>query len=230
MQMESEKKEIDEEKRIHNRIRSHITTAGAALLPFVQSIPPLAIWGGLMTIPLITYLGLLLTSPQFFLEAVYRMFFGGFILETAVAVIGLIVLGYSFIFMRLHKREGFIKTGPYALTRHPQYLGVMLFITTLSSRSYWLLSHTLGLGWLSPTDTILVWIGTIIAYILLAKVEESYLTKELGATYTEYRTEVGFIIPYTHSTSNWMEVLVTIVFLAATFLVLATIPDILMLI
>lgn len=216
--LEESNKEESQSFSLRDKFTSHVTTLAAAVIPFAQSIPPLAIWGALMTVPLITYLGLLLTSPNYFLEALIQLFFGGFLVETVVAIIGLAILLYSFIFMRLNKKEGLIRTGPYALVRHPQYLGVILFITTLSSRSYWIITNTFGIGWLGPQETIALWLGTIVAYFALAKIEEMYLMKQFGEEYVDYSQSAGFLIPYIRSNNKWYEIILSIIIIAIIFI------------
>lgn len=210
--------ETEEHQSLRNKFTSHFTTLAAALLPFVQSIPPLAIWGALMTVPIITYIALLLTSPAQFFEALFQLFFGGFLIETVVAIIGLAILSYSFIFMRLNKKEGLICSGPYSLVRHPQYFGVILFITTLSSRSYWIITNTFGMGWLGPNETIALWASTLVAYFILAKIEEMHLVKKFGQEYSDYVGSAGFVIPYIKSENKWSEILLSIVILVIIFI------------
>lgn len=210
--------EKEEQQGLRNKFTSHITTLAAAILPFVQSIPPLAIWGAMMTVPLITYIVLLLTSPAQFFEALFQLFFGGFLVETIVAILGLAFLVYSFVFMRMNKKEGLIKTGPYSLVRHPQYFGVILFITTLSSRSYWIITNTFGMGWLGPNETIALWAGTLVAYMILAKIEEMHLMKKYGEEYGDYKRSVGFVIPYIKSDSKWNELLLSIIISVIIFI------------
>jgi protein-S-isoprenylcysteine O-methyltransferase Ste14 len=184
-------------------------------MPLVQSIPPLWIWGGLMTVPLISYLALMFTSsPLNFFRAIYGLFFGGFIWELVIAAIGLVVVAYSITHLRREKKKGLVRTGPYELVRHPQYLGLVLFTLTLTTRSYWIITHTFGMGFLSPNQTLVVWFVTLFAYIVLASVEEMHLTKVFGVDYHDYRRDVGFIVPYLKTENRGLEILISFVVLA----------------
>ena len=193
------------------RKRSRISSIIAAILPFVQSIPPLAAWGALMTIPLVGYLALLFTSgPLHFIEAIFQLFFGGFIWEQIIAVLGLGVLVYSFVHMRLNKSEGLITSGPYGLVRHPQYFGVILFTLTLTTRSYWIATNTFGMSWIRPELTVAIWFGTLFAYVVLALVEELHLSKMFQSEYTEYCQSTGFLFPFIRSRKRVVEVTLSI--------------------
>ncbi|MFX1416685.1 MAG: methyltransferase family protein, partial [Promethearchaeota archaeon] len=182
----------------------------------VQSIPPLWVWGGLMTIPLISYLALMFTSsPLNFFTALFTLFFGGFIWELIIAAIGLVMLVFSIVHLRRGKKAGLVRTGPYGLVRHPQYLGVVLFTLTLTTRSYWILTNTFGMGLLSPTETLAVWFVTLLAYMILAGVEEFHLGKVFGVDYQDYQRDVGFMIPYLKTENRGLEILISFVALAA---------------
>jgi protein-S-isoprenylcysteine O-methyltransferase Ste14 len=191
--------------------QSRLSTVIAALLPFAQSIPPLAAWGGLMTIPFISYITLLFTSnPSQFLEAIILVFFGGFPWEQIIALLGLGMLVYSVVHMRLARKEGLIKSGPYSLVRHPQYLGVVLFTLTLTTRSYWIGKNTFGMSWISPELTVVIWFGTLFAYVILALVEELHLSKTFASEYEEYREETGFMIPFVTTRNRVLEIILSL--------------------
>ncbi|UCH05800.1 MAG: isoprenylcysteine carboxylmethyltransferase family protein [Candidatus Thorarchaeota archaeon] len=195
--------------------RSRITGIIAAILPLVQSIPPLWIWGGLMTIPLISYLALMFTSsPMNFFVAFFTLFFGGFIWELILAAIGLVMLVFSIVYLRRGKKAGLVRTGPYGLVRHPQYLGVCLFTLTQTTRSYWIITHTIGMGFLGPNETLAVWFVTLLAYMILAGVEELHLGEVFGVDYQDYRRDVGFIVPYLKTENRGLEILISFVVLA----------------
>ncbi|MFW9966312.1 MAG: methyltransferase family protein [Candidatus Thorarchaeota archaeon] len=164
-----------------------------------------------MTIPFISYLALLFTSsPSQFFEAVVLIFFGGFPWEQILAILGIGLLVYSIVHMRLARKEGLIKSGPYSLVRHPQYLGVVLFTLTLTTRSYWIGKNTFGMSWISPELTIVIWFGTLVAYVILALVEEIHLSKRFASEYEEYRDETGFMVPFVRTRNRALEIILSV--------------------
>ena len=75
-----------------------------------------------------------------------------------------------------------IKTGMYKYTRHPIYVAMLLFFTSLFL--------------LLPTILILVLvIGNYAAIISTAKKEEEFLIEEFGDDYRKYMQEVNFLFP-----------------------------------
>jgi protein-S-isoprenylcysteine O-methyltransferase Ste14 len=191
--------------------QSRASSIVAALLPFAQSIPPLTAWGALMTIPFISYIALLFTSsPSQFIEAIVLIFFGGFLWEQAIAFLGLSILVYSVVHMRMAKKEGLITSGSYGLVRHPQYLGVVLFTLSLTTRSYWIAKNTFGRSWIPPEATVVIWFGTLFAYVILALVEELHLIKMFASEYEEYREETGFMIPFVTTRSRILEIIFSV--------------------
>ncbi|MFX1263688.1 MAG: methyltransferase family protein [Promethearchaeota archaeon] len=224
--------EADEGPIIQAGRQSRVSSIIAAILPFVQSIPPLTIWGGLMTIPFVSYIALLFTSsPSQFIEATIFIFFGGFPWEQILAILGIGILLYSVAHMRLVKKEGLIRSGPYSYVRHPQYLGVVLFTLTLTTRSYWIGKNTFGMSWITPELTVAIWFGTLFAYIILAQVEELHLAKTFASEFEEYREETGFMIPFVKTRNRVLEialsVLIPALILAAVIMAVPTYPPLL---
>jgi protein-S-isoprenylcysteine O-methyltransferase Ste14 len=196
--------------------------AGWLMLLF-QSVPALFIWGGLMTLPFALYLLIMFFSlgsvevplvsergVPYFLEALDIFFFGGNrIPEMVVSFTGLFILIYSVLFLKFRKPEGLVMSGPYRYVRHPQYLGVIVFTANLTSRSF---RETLGdVGWIGPELTFLLWFVTLIAYVVLARVEESHLSKKFGAQYEDYREDVAFMFPFLKTKHRVLEVTITLV-------------------
>ncbi len=204
-------------------IRERFLDSAGWLMIFFQSVPALFIWGGLMTLPFALYLFIMffsfgnievpVVSPRgnlYFLEALEVFFFGGNrIPEMVVSFVGLFILLYSVLFLRFRKPEGLVRAGPYRYARHPQYLGVIVFTGNLTSRCF---RETLGdVGWIGPELTLFLWVGTIIAYIVLARVEENHLSHKFGEKYDDYREDVAFIFPFVKTKSRGLEVVTTLV-------------------
>ncbi|MFW9845939.1 MAG: methyltransferase family protein, partial [Candidatus Thorarchaeota archaeon] len=186
---------------------------------------PLTAWGALMIIPFIGYIALLFTSsPMQFIEALALVFFGGFLWEQIIAIFGISILVYSFIHMRLTRRDGLITSGPYRIVRHPQYLGVVSFTLTLTTRSYWIAKNTFGMSWISPETTVAIWIGTLFAYNGLAIIEELHLTEVYSLAYHEYRKETGFLIPWVKSENRVFEVMLSALFPLLLLAVIIQLP------
>ncbi len=228
---EQESVEKEEPSPLDNK-RSKASSIIAAILPFVQSIPPLAAWGALMTVPFIGYITLLFTSsPSQFFEAIVFIFFGGFPWEQITAILGIGILVYSIVHMRMARKEGLIRSGPYSLVRHPQYLGVILFTLALTTRSYWIGKNTFGMSWIAPELTVAIWFGTLFAYIILALVEELHLSKTFASEYEEYREETGFMVPFVKSRNRGLEIILSVLIpaliLAAILLAVPTYPPLL---
>ena len=82
-------------------------------------------------------------------------------------------------------REGqqFIRSGPYAMVRHPIYTGMLLAL----------------LGTTLVASTVGSLLGLVFAVLSLwqkAGIEEQFLMAEFGEQYTRYRREVKFLIPF----------------------------------
>lgn len=154
------------------------------LIPLVQSLPPLGVWAGLMTLPFATYLIMMFTNLPVSLPAALSEFFTPFlIVKKAFLIIGIIILVYSIAYLKMKKKEGLVTSGPYKLIRHPQYFGIILSTIGLTGWSVWILNNTFGSGFLSSSQTIGVWFIQLLAYITLAFVEELYLAKNFGEAF-----------------------------------------------
>ena len=183
---------------IAQKLRSVLLRISGYLIPLVQQIPPLGVYTGLMTLPVISYLVLLFSNfPASIIEALQSFFLMSlFSLGTIVSIFGFLIALYSTIYLRMHKKDRLVTTGPYRYVRHPQYTGLLLMTIGLTGWSYWILTHTFGVGWLTPEGTIGLWYAELGAYVVLALVEESYLSKEFGNGYATYKSNVPFFIPF----------------------------------
>ena len=191
------------------------------IIPLVVSAPSLFIWAGLMTMPLILYLGIMFRSffdpsitvkcceGPYFLTALDVMLLGGpYWPDKVFSILGILIMVYSTIYLNRKRKYGLVTTGPYRLVRNPQYFGAILFIINMTSRSY---KEVLGdVGWIGPNGTLLIWFSTLIAYILLALVEEAHLSNVFGAEYTAYKSKTAFLVPFAVSTRRSLEIIISI--------------------
>lgn len=183
------------------------------LIPFVQSLPALGPWVGLMTLPFATYLIMFFANLPSSVVDILSAFFAPFpilVLERVFIILGFFLLVYSAVYLRMKRNEGVVTSGPYRLIRHPQYLGMILSTLGLTSWSVWILNNTFGVGFLSPSQTVGVWFIELLVYILLARVEELFLSRNYGAIFDDYRSQVPFLIPFLKAGRRDLDVLVSI--------------------
>ncbi|MDH5782669.1 MAG: hypothetical protein OEZ35_03265 [Candidatus Bathyarchaeota archaeon] len=191
------------------------------MVPLVQSLPALGPWVGLMTLPFASYLIMIFTNLPINLPRALSEFFVPFLIpEKALVIIGLFVLVYSVVYLRIKKKEGLVTSGPYRLVRHPQYLGMLLSTLGLTSWSVWILNNFFGIGFLSPSQTICVWFIELSAYILLAHIEELFLSRNYGVAFANYKSQVPFLIPFFKTSRKDLDVLVSILVPAILLFVL----------
>lgn len=79
--------------------------------------------------------------------------------------------------------QQFIRSGPYAMVRHPIYAGMLLALLGTT-----LVSSTVG--------SLLGFVLAIMSLWQKAYVEEQFLLVEFGAQYANYQREVKFLIPF----------------------------------
>jgi len=183
-----------EYNKVKNKTSSILTSISSILIPFLQYVPCTAIWFGIMSVPLISYLALFFQDPSILLYDL-RFLIGtqGFY----VVLFGLILYTYSLIYKLSHRGQLIIK-GPYKYVRHPQYLafiimtlGMTIVATHTSPIFEFAVSYENGFSIL-----FFIWIGEVLAYILLGKIEEIALKAKYGDKFLEYRNRVAFIVPF----------------------------------
>jgi protein-S-isoprenylcysteine O-methyltransferase Ste14 len=191
-------------------MRSVFLRFAGYLVPLVQSLPPLGVWTGLMTLPFATYFIMMFTNPVNLSRVLSDFFLPFLIPEKALVIFGLLILIYSVAYLKIKKKEGLVTSGPYRLVRHPQYLGMILSTLGFTSWSVWILNNTFGIGFLNPSQTINVWFIQLFAYILLAHIEELFLSRNYGETFKNYRSQVPLLIPFFKTNRKAPDVLVSI--------------------
>jgi protein-S-isoprenylcysteine O-methyltransferase Ste14 len=197
---------------VTKRIRSAFLRVAGYLVLLVQSLPPLGIWTGLMTLPFASYLIMIFANlPVNLPRALSDLFVPVLIPEKAFIISGFLILVYSIAYLIIKRKEGLVTSGPYWLVRHPQYLGMILLTLGLTSWSYYELTHFLGMGFLGPSQTIGVWFAELFAYILLAYIEELYLSKHYREPVEKYRHQVPLLIPFMRTDRTELDILLSIV-------------------
>ena len=180
--------------KVKNKISSILTSISSILIPILQYVPCTSIWFGIMSVPLITYLALFFQNPDILLYDI-RFLVGTY--GFYIIIIGLILYIYSLFYQLSHRRQ-LIKKGPYKIVRHPQYLAFITMTLGMTVVAFqtspifeFAVSYENGLSIL-----FFIWIGEVLAYILLGKIEEFALKSKYGDDFLEYRNRVAFIVPF----------------------------------
>ncbi len=170
-------------------------TIGWIMIPIFQYIPCASIWFGIMSLPLIGYLSFFFMNPSMVKSDFDFFFVYGFpwsIIAIISGIFFLLSLGYQ-----LFHRKNLIFKGPYKYVRHPQYLTIIIMTFSLTMIS-------LNTSPINPFSSnmeynyvllFFIWIIETLAYILLAKLEEFWLSKKHGGKYIQYKNSVGFMLP-----------------------------------
>jgi protein-S-isoprenylcysteine O-methyltransferase Ste14 len=176
-----------------DKIISSTTTISSFLIPIFQYVPCTAIWFGIMSVPLLSYLLLYFQNPSILIYDIR------FLIRTPgffIIMLGLVIYLYSLIY-QLTYRKILLQKGPYKILRHPQYLAFIIMtlgMTLVAFQTSPILEFNLYN--LDPNIILLLlWIGEVVAYIILAKVEEIALTKKFGNEFIDYKKSVGFMLP-----------------------------------
>jgi len=108
------------------------------------------------------------------------LFYAGWVL----IAVGLVVFLWSYVyFYAIRKQAGLVVSGPYAVVRHPQYLGIFLGLTGFTM---------VGIRPIA----VLAWVTAVCTYLALMIHEESENERRFGAQYRDYRERVPFIVPF----------------------------------
>ncbi|TFG34435.1 hypothetical protein EU527_03210 [Candidatus Thorarchaeota archaeon] len=193
----------NENKNKQDKVKMRVLSATSYLLPLTSSIPPF--WGGIMTLPFLFYLVGMIGNLQ-------AIMYPRDVLNLVAVFGSLLLIIYCIVYLwRKKGQTGLVTTGPYRFVRHPQYFSVTIFTSILTYQSVWILRNTRGIGWLNANQTILLWIVMLVAYVLIAWVEEIHLSKLFGTTWEAYQNQVGFLIPFVNFKSRLFEGIVCLI-------------------
>jgi protein-S-isoprenylcysteine O-methyltransferase Ste14 len=198
------------------RIRGFFLRFAGFTIPLFQFWPAWGIFAGVMSLPFIAYL-ISLNLFKYLWTQIFGVFFNinfllwqpiwiiptgralELLLMRALALGGLILTAYSFIYW-LRGRNGLIVSGPYRLVRHPQYLGIIIMTLGITLH---VLNTTPIIPWIggdyldfTPSIVVYIWLAEATAYILLALLEEKYLTTRYRYLHRQYKKAVPFLIPW----------------------------------
>jgi len=182
------------EGKIKKNLSSIFISVSSILIPIFQYVPCTAVWFGIMSVPLISYLVFFFQNPSILLYDIRFLFrTHGFY----VVLFGIILYFYSLLFQLTHRKQ-LLRKGPYKYVRHPQYLAfiIMTFGMTLVTFQT---SPVFNLGSFNVNGYILIffiWIGEVLAYIILGKIEEIALKAKYGDKFLDYVNNVSFMIPF----------------------------------
>ncbi len=180
--------------KIKTKVSSTFTSLSSYLILLIQYVPATGIWFGIMSIPLVTYITFFFQNPNILLNDIQFLTRSyGFY----VVIFGLIFFIYTVVYQLTHRKQ-LMRTGPYKYIRHPQYvafiimtLGMTLVTFQTSPIFDFILYNVEG-----HTILFLIWIGEVLAYIILGKIEELSLKAKYGDKFLEYANEVSFMIPF----------------------------------
>lgn len=192
-----------------DRIKQGLFRYTGYIIFLVQSVP---VWTGIMTLPFAVHLVMILSNLSDNLPLAISEFISPFLIpEKVFIIIGLSTIIYSIIHLQTKKKDGLVTTGPYQIVRHPQYLGMIITTLGFTSWSIWWLQNTFGIGFLNPPQTIGLWFTEIFAYIILAKIEETYLIRTYGEFYKHYQRKVPFFIPIIKTENTTYELVISVI-------------------
>jgi protein-S-isoprenylcysteine O-methyltransferase Ste14 len=181
-------------ENIINTTVSIITYIGSILILFVQYVPCTAIWFGIMSVPLVTYLVFFFQNPGIIIYDLNYLFrtYGVYII-----ISGLIMYLYSLIY-QISNRKKLIQKGPYKVIRHPQYLSfiIITFGLTLVAFQTSPIVNPMFSSINSYTLLFCIWLDEILAYIIIGKIEDYALKAKYGDEYLHYANKVSFMIPF----------------------------------
>jgi protein-S-isoprenylcysteine O-methyltransferase Ste14 len=179
---------------IKSKITSISTSISSFLIPIFQYVPCTGIWFGIMSVPLIAYLAFFFQNPGIIFYDIEFLFESQGIL---LILFGFALYICSLIYQITHRKQ-LIQKGPYKYVRHPQYLAfiIMTFGMTLVAFETSPIFY-FGSGYINGYTLILyIWIGEVLAYLILAKIEDIALKAKYGEEFLDYANNVSFMVPF----------------------------------
>lgn len=182
------------ENKVKNKIVSASTSISSLVIPLFQYVPCTAIWFGIMSVPLLSYLIFFFQNPQIMLYDLNFLFrtYGIYLV-----MFGFVLYLFSLIYQLSHRKQ-LIQKGPYKIVRHPQYLGFIIItfgMTLVAIQTSPIINPIFSP--INPyTLLFLIWIIELLAYIIIGKIEDFALKAKYGDEYMQYASKVSFMIPF----------------------------------
>ncbi len=146
---------------------------------------PVAFWFVAVWVDRAAGVGPVLTTPMSLILAATFLLVGVFWVSWAYSYLLFVGKGLPFeaFGWAFHPTRMLVTTGPYAYTRNPMVLGMLLVL--------------LGVAFLarSVTGLVLVPAMAVVFYIYLVEFEEKGLIRRFGGDYIEYRSSVPALLP-----------------------------------
>jgi protein-S-isoprenylcysteine O-methyltransferase Ste14 len=91
-----------------------------------------------------------------------------------------------------------VQTGPYKYVRHPQYVAFIILtlgLTLITFETNPIFNFNIG-NFNGFSFILIIWIGEVLAYIILGKIEDIALKAKYGDQFLKYAIEVPFMVPF----------------------------------
>ena len=182
-----------ERDKIKIKITSISTSISSILIPIFQYVPCTSVWFGIMSVPLISYLAFFFQNPGIiYYDIQFLIRSHGFY----IILFGFIMYIYSLIFQLSHRKQ-LIRKGPYRYVRHPQYLALIIMtfgLTVITFETSPVFNFDIA-NLNGYTIIFYIWIGEVLAYIVLGKIEDIALKAKYGDQFSKYANDVLFMVP-----------------------------------
>ncbi|MFX0122964.1 MAG: methyltransferase family protein [Candidatus Hodarchaeota archaeon] len=207
--------------KILGRVQAIIFGITGYLILLVQQIPGIWVWAPLMAAPVILLLSALIPNLSTnIIEGYLNLFnFNEVFFGKIIIIISLILIIYSIVYLGVKGKSGLVTSGPYRFIRHPQYTGFLLLTVGLTGWSYFYITSFFGMSWLSAEETLVLWYFELLAYVILALIEDQYLLKKFGNEYASYKDKTPLFVPFL-KTGKFDIVISIIAFSAVLFVVI----------
>ena len=93
--------------KVRDRLSSTLTSISSILIPIFQYVPATAIWFGIMSVPLFTYLMFFFLNPEIIISDIRFLFSSH---EIYIIILGFSFYLYSLVYQLTHRKQ-LIRTG-----------------------------------------------------------------------------------------------------------------------